>query len=125
MVDSADAVVRGRIVAVVPGRVFGSRNDHPLHYASATLEIEAVLAGALPPAHRSSLTLEIPLFDGPSSIADLPVWGESVFFLRNKGTSALEVGPVAVTGPGGVGVLPPPDLHRARRQRRRRRTDGR
>jgi hypothetical protein len=92
IVDSADAVVRGRIVAVVPGRVFGSRNDRPLHYASATLEIEAVLAGALPPAHRSSLTLEIPLFDGPSSIAELPVWGESVFLLRNKGTSALEAG---------------------------------
>jgi hypothetical protein len=92
MVDSADAVVRGRIVAVAPGRVFGSRNDHPLHYASATLQVESVLAGALPAAHRSSLTLEIPLFDGPASIADLPVWGESVFLLRNKGTSAREAG---------------------------------
>jgi hypothetical protein len=92
MVDSADAIVRGRIVAVVPGRVFGGRNDHPLHYASATLEVEAALAGALPPAHRSSVTLEIPLFDGPASIADLPVWGESVFLLRNKGTSARESG---------------------------------
>ena len=92
MVASADAVVRGRIVAVVPGRVFGSRTDRPLHYASATLEVEAILAGALAPAHRSSLTLEIPLFDGPSSIADLPVWGESVFILRNKGTSAREAG---------------------------------
>jgi hypothetical protein len=92
MVASADAVVRGRIVAVVPGRVFGSRSDHPLHYASATLEVDDVLAGALAPAHRSSLTLEIPLFDGPASIADLPAWGESVFLLRNKGTSAREAG---------------------------------
>ena len=92
MVASADAVVRGRIVAAVPGRVFGSRIDHPLHYASATLEVEAILAGALAPAHRSSITLEIPLFDGPASIADLPAWGESVFVLRNKGTSAREAG---------------------------------
>ena len=72
MVASADAVVRGRIIAVVPGRVFGSRSDRPLHYASATLEV--------------------PLFDGPSSIADLPVWGESVFVLRNKGTSSRAAG---------------------------------
>jgi hypothetical protein len=92
MVGSADAVVRGRIVAVVPGRVFGSRTDGPLHYASATLEIDDVVAGAPAPAHRSSLTLEIPLFDGPSSITDLPAWGESVFLLRNKGTSARQAG---------------------------------
>ena len=68
MVAAADAVVRGRIVAVVPGRVFGSRNDRPLHYASAMLEVDAILAGALLPAHRSSMTL------------------------RNKGTSAREAG---------------------------------
>jgi hypothetical protein len=92
MVGAADAVVRGRITLVVPGRVFGTRHDNPLHYASATLEVESVLAGELPRAHRSALTLEIPLFDGPSSIGDLPVWGESVFLLRNKGTSANEVG---------------------------------
>ena len=92
MVGAADAVVLGRISLVVPGRVFGTRHDHPLHYASATLEVESVLAGVLPRAHRSRLTLEIPLFDGPSSIGDLPVWGESVFLLRNKGTSAGEVG---------------------------------
>ena len=92
MVAAADAVVRGEITAVVPGRVFGSRNDRPLHYASATLEIDAVLAGVLPSANRSSLTLEIPLFDGPSSIGDLPVWGEALFVLRSKGTSAREAG---------------------------------
>ena len=92
MVGAADAVVLGRITLAVPGRVFGTRHDNPLHYASATLEVESVLAGALPRAHRSALTLEIPLFDGPSSIADLPVWGQGVFLLRNKGTSAGEVG---------------------------------
>ena len=92
MVSAADAVVRGEITAVVPGRVFGSRHDRPLHYASATLEVDALIAGALSPAHRSRLTLEIPLFDGPSSIGDLPVWGEAVFVLRNKGTSARATG---------------------------------
>ena len=92
MVGSADAVVRGRISSVVPGRVFGGRNDRPLHYASATLQVEALLSGALLPGQRSSLTLEIPLFDGPESIGDLPVWGEGVFLLRNKGTSAREAG---------------------------------
>ena len=92
MVGAADAVVRGRISLVVPGRVFGTRHDRPLHYASATLEVDSVLAGALPPMHRSRLTLEIPLFDGPSSIGDLPVWGESIFLLRNKGTSASVAG---------------------------------
>ncbi len=92
LVGAADAVVLGRIALVVPGRVIGTRHDNPLHYASATLEVESVLAGVLPRAHRSTLTLEIPLFDGPSSIADLPVWGEAIFLLRNKGTSAGEVG---------------------------------
>jgi hypothetical protein len=92
MVRAADVVVRGEITAVVPGRVFGTRHDAPLHYASATLEIDAVLAGRPLVAHRSTLTLEIPLFDGPSSIADLPAWGEGVFILRNKGTSAREAG---------------------------------
>ena len=91
LVTSADAVVRGRITSVVPGRVFGS-NARPLHYAAATLEVDTILAGALPAAHRSRLTLEIPLFDGPASIDDLPVWGEGAFVLRSKGTSAREAG---------------------------------
>jgi hypothetical protein len=88
----ADAVVLGEITAVVPGRIFGERHDRPLHYASATLEVDELLVGGLPPAHRSSLTLEIPLLDGPSSIGELPVWGEAVFLLRNKGASAREAG---------------------------------
>ena len=88
---TADAVVRGRIVGVVPGRVFGS-HDRPLHYASATVAVDELLAGALPGAHRSRLTLEIPLFDGPDSIGELPAWGIAIFFLRNKGESARAAG---------------------------------
>lgn len=84
---AADAVVRGRIVDVVPGRVFGG-----LHYASATVAVDELVAGALPESHRSRLTLEIPLFDGPASISELPAWGEAIFFLRNKGTSARAAG---------------------------------
>ena len=50
--------------------------------------MEEVLAG-----HAGlSLALEIPLFDGPESIDHLPAWGESVFFLRNKGESARIAG---------------------------------
>ena len=85
LVDSSDAVVRGRIVAVEPGRSFGG-----LHYAAAALEVGELLAGTAPGA--APLLLEIPLFDGPESIDDLPNWGEAVFFLRNKATSAREAG---------------------------------
>src|SRR5688500_14405525 len=34
---SADAVVRGRVVDVAPGRVFGDSAGGQLHYAAATL----------------------------------------------------------------------------------------
>jgi hypothetical protein len=71
------------VVAVSPGRTFDG-----LHYATATLAVEEVLAGHA----GSSLALEIPLFDGPESIDHLPAWGESVFFLRNKGESARMAG---------------------------------
>ena len=84
---AADAVVRGRIVEVVPGRSFGG-----LHYASATVAVDELVAGALPGSHRSRLTLEIPLFDGPDSISEVPAWGEAIFFLRNKATSARAAG---------------------------------
>jgi hypothetical protein len=83
LVTTSDAVVRGRVVAVSPGRTFDG-----LHYATATLAVEEVLAGHA----GSSLALEIPLFDGPESIDHLPAWGESVFFLRNKGESARIAG---------------------------------
>jgi hypothetical protein len=88
---AADAVVRGRIVEIMPGRVFGT-DERALHYASATVAVDELLAGSLPGAHRSWLTLEIPLFDGPDSIGELPAWGEAIFFLRNKGESARAAG---------------------------------
>ena len=91
----ADAVVRGRVVSVAPGRVFGDVGGEALHYAAATVRVGELLAGRLPPGHSSELTLEIPLFDGPESIgllqASLPAT-ESIFFLRNKGESARVAG---------------------------------
>jgi hypothetical protein len=89
MVDSSDAVVVGRITAVVPGRSFGGAEK--LHYAAATLEVESVLGGAV---REGALTLEIPLFAGLGELdnlrAALPLRG--LFFLRNKGTSAAIAG---------------------------------
>jgi len=91
---SADAVVRGRVVAIDRGRAFGAP-DSALHYAAATVRVDEVLAGSLPMRHAAELTLEIPLFDGPESLgamqAGLP-WAESLFFLRNKGASARAAG---------------------------------
>ena len=125
MVDSADAVVRGRIVAVVPGRVFGGRNDHPLHYASATAggrgrPRRRAAAGASVQPDARDPAVRRPIVDRrPAGL------GRERVLPPEQGNLRPRVGPVAVAGPGGVGVLPPPDLHRARRQRRRRRPDGR
>lgn len=91
---SADATVSGRIVAVDRGRVFGPRSDE-LHYASARIRVDEILAGSLPPGHAASLTLEIPLFDGPETIGEVRnalLDGRAVFFLRNKATSAVLAG---------------------------------
>ncbi len=90
LVTTADAVVRGRIVAVTPGRAYGPRG-HRLTYAAATVQVDELLAGGLP-GSTGALTLEIPLFDGLASIDELPAWGDAVFFLRNKGTSARTAG---------------------------------
>lgn len=93
LVTDADAVVRGEIVAIGLGRAFGDpASDDALHYAAATLRVDELLAGRLTDAARGELTLEIPLFDGPDSIDALPTWGEAVFILRNKGTSAAAAG---------------------------------
>lgn len=90
LTTAADAVVRGRIVAVVPGRVFGDPGGESLHYASATVRVDELLSGSLPGEHARHLTLEIPLFDGPQTIVRLQSGPslESIFFLRNKGVSA-------------------------------------
>ncbi len=92
LASSADAVVRGRIVSVAPGRAFGDPAGPRLHYAAVTLRVDELLAGSLAPRHAAALTLEIPLFDGPASIADLPDWGDGVFFVRSKAASAREAG---------------------------------
>ena len=95
LTTEADAVVRGRVVAIAPGRVFGDPHGEALHYAAATLHVGDIVAGSLPAAHTRELTLEIPLFDGPQSIGQLQAslpWAESLFFLRNKGVSAEMAG---------------------------------
>jgi hypothetical protein len=91
LLDLADVVVRGEVVAVGPGRSFGPDASR-LHYAAATVRVDEVIAGRVPAPDGSSLTVEIPLFDGQASIGDLPAWGEAVFVLRNKATSAATAG---------------------------------
>jgi hypothetical protein len=94
LIGASDAVVHGRITALEPGRVFGPAS-RPLQYASATVEVIGLLAGALPDEHESTLIVEIPLFDGRDALARLRaamVGSERVLFLRNKGASAAEAG---------------------------------
>ena len=94
LIAGSDAVVHGRITGIDAGRVFGP-STRPLHYAAATVEVMGLLAGTLPDAHASTLTLEIPLFDGPEAIRRLraaTIGSERVLFLRNKGASAADAG---------------------------------
>ena len=94
LVSTADAVVRGRIVAVEAGRVFGS-SSYALHYAAVTVRVDEVLAGAVGAGPATTLTLEIPLFDGADSLPQLRaqmLGSDRILFLRNKGTSAREAG---------------------------------
>jgi hypothetical protein len=89
MTRGSDAVVRGRVVGVAPGRSFGAAG-HALHYAAVTIAVDEAVAGALPPRHATQLTLEVPLYGGADTLdplrASLPP-GESLFFLRNKGAA--------------------------------------
>lgn len=94
LVDAADAVVLGRVTAVEPGRVFDPDGD-PFHYASATVRVDAVVAGDLPAEHVRSLVLEVPLFGGADAIdavRETLLDGERLLFLRNKGQSARDAG---------------------------------
>ncbi len=88
LVRGSEAVVRGRVVEVSPGRVFGDPEHSALHYAAVTIAVDEVTAGELRRAHVATLTLEIPLYGGPETLegvmASLPR-EESLFFLRNKG----------------------------------------
>ena len=95
LVIGADAVVRGRITSVEAGREFGGATGVPFSYAAATIQVDELLSGALPPDHRAELTLEIPLFGGDDALAALQAdvsGAERVFFLRNKGASARAAG---------------------------------
>jgi hypothetical protein len=94
LIASSDAVVHGRVTAVEPGRVFGPAN-RPLHYAAATVEVAELLHGSLPAPHRSTFTLEIPMFEGPEAIVRLRAGmagTDRILFVRNKGASAADAG---------------------------------
>jgi len=91
----SDAVVRGTVASVAPGRAFGDPGGSPLYYAAATIRVDELLAGSLATSNARELTLEIPLFDGPDSLGRLESTlpgGEGIFFLRNKGASARSAG---------------------------------
>ena len=128
LIGSADAVVHGRVTAVEEGRVFGSAS-YPFHYAAVTVRVAEVLAGSV--AGGGTLTLEIPLFDGPDALNGLRAQlldSDRVLFLRNKGTSARQAGlSVAEQGTeaayyrtvtfgseiidlGGIAAVPPDDV---------------
>lgn len=95
LVAGADAVVRGRIVAVEAGRMFGGATGVPFSYAAATVRVDDLIAGTLPRDHGRELTLEIPLFGGDEALAALRTQvgaTDSVFFLSNKGASAATAG---------------------------------
>ena len=95
MTRASDAVVRGTVVGVAPGRSFGESDGAPLHYAAATLRIDEVLSGSPATGDDGEVLLEIPLFDGIESIGPLESslsGGEGIFFLRSKGSSAREAG---------------------------------
>ena len=94
LTSAADAVVRGSVVSVRPGRTFGNPAA-PFSYAAATIRIGGVLAGGVRWEERGALTLELPLFDGPESVGAVAselTGAEGVFFLRSKGASARAAG---------------------------------
>jgi hypothetical protein len=92
---SADAVVHAEVVQVAAGRVFAPEGGDPLHYAAATLQVRELVAGSSPGRAAGALTLEIPLFGGLASLAELRtslVGTQGVFFLRDKAESARRAG---------------------------------
>ena len=92
MTQDADAVVLGRVVEAVPGRVFSGCG-----YTAATVEVEQVLAGHLPSASQKRLSLEYFGF----CTTPLPQLGKeipaerAVFFLYNKGLDLSRLRPSA------------------------------
>lgn len=87
----ADAVVLGTVVTVEPGRVFSGCG-----YAAATLRVEALVAGALPPAAQDRLTIEYFGFCDALPRLGVEIPRErGVYFLRNKGQELRIVQPDA------------------------------
>ena len=102
LVEMSDAVVLGHIGAVEEGRAFGS-SSFRLHYASVTVEVGERVAGALPVEDSGTLILEVPLWDGPSSLArlrDAMLGTDRVLFLRSKAATAVAAGLPAATDAG-------------------------
>ena len=94
LVQDADLVTVGRIVAVGPGRAFGPAHKR-LHYAALTVALHEVLAGGPMETGAVEVTLELPLHDGLDGLARLGaamLGTERLLFLRNKGVSAAEAG---------------------------------
>jgi hypothetical protein len=125
LIDTADAVVLGQVVAVEAGRSFGS-DSWKLHYAAVTVRVDDVAAGHA----DDTVLLEVPLFGGPEqldSVRDDMLGTRRLLFLRNKGTSAGEAGLSAaaqraesayhrlvtfgseITEVDGIAVVPPDD----------------
>ena len=94
LVDLSDAVVLGHVTAVEPGRVFGPASS-ALHYASVTVSVAQTLSGSLAAADRESLILEVPLWDGPATLARLRdgmLGTDRILFLRSKAATAVAAG---------------------------------
>ncbi len=94
LIGMSDAVVRGRVTAVDPGRVFGSA-AFALHYAAVRVEVVHLIAGGLGAASGGTLTLEVPLFEGREALdrvrTDL-LGSDRILFLRSKAVSASVAG---------------------------------
>jgi hypothetical protein len=94
LVAGADLVVHGRVTAVEAGREFGPPT-RPLAYAQVTVAVEEMLAGRSSYADGSTVTIEVPLLDGPSSlerVRDRMLGTERVVFLRDKAGTAAAAG---------------------------------
>ena len=94
LVVLSDAVVLGHVTAVERGRVFGPPAS-ALHYASVSVDVVQVLSGSLVTADRESLILEVPLWDGPSSLARIRsamLDTDRILFLSSKAASARAAG---------------------------------
>ena len=94
LVNDADLVTVGIVVAVESGRAFGPEHQ-PLHYAAVTIELKDILAGAPAEPGSDRITLELPMHGGPeqlSQLRDEMLGTQRLLFLRNKGASAAKAG---------------------------------